>query len=673
MKYFVALILVGVVSAGAVMADGDAGTESPFAFGAGARDLSMGGAALATGDVTTAPFWNPARLAQAQHYALGGFHSRLYDEDVAYQYLGLAVPTLDFGTFGAGVFRLGIDGIEKRDAGNVVLGEFDDSRLGLLFAYAKALGGYDFGLSVMFEHHSLDDYSATSSPGVTVAAARRFELNSKNLPSITAAVNVRNAVKPTIELSQESVSYPPAGDLGITAVLVPKVEWQQRLAVSAAVEKVDGVEAAFRAGAEYSFRDLLFVRGGLRNGKASFGAGLEYGPIRFDYALVDRELGSLHMVNLTTSFGKSVADRREERILRREAEFNTLMSNRLSERNRAQLESLLDQATEQFNAGNFPGAFSSYDRALFVARANGMDTTQIHQQREEVRRLMDWARSKQLYADYIDSVRTHYREGNYLAARYFAGLALREDPQSDQARNVLRKVDSILAVDASWEDMIEHRLQVADSLVAYGDIEKALGALADLETAVPDNQRVRKAIKRAEFEKWRTQAAEAQLQGYHTAALAALDSALARFPGHAWCLEMKGRVRREMADASSRVSTPPAERRQGVELSAEVRHEVAQTYKTAQEYFRQGDLQQAIAQWEKVERMAPGYQSVREYLVNAYKYVGIELYGQSKLTEAIAVLRKASVLAPDNGEIAGYLERTETELRKLRELSYEHE
>ncbi|MEW5995211.1 MAG: hypothetical protein AB1744_12575, partial [Candidatus Zixiibacteriota bacterium] len=147
MKCVLIYILVILLPAGTVVASNDGGTDSPFSFGAGARELSLGGSNLATSDAATAPFWNASRLASAQRLSLAGFHARLYDADVAYQYFGLAVPTLDFGAFGLGVFRLGIGGIEKRDADNLLLGEVDDNRLGFYLAYGRSIWGYDLGLA----------------------------------------------------------------------------------------------------------------------------------------------------------------------------------------------------------------------------------------------------------------------------------------------------------------------------------------------------------------------------------------------------------------------------------------------------------------------------------------------------------------------------------------------
>ena len=111
--------------------------------------------------------------------------------------------------------------------------------------------------------------------------------------------------------------------------------------------------------------------------------------------------------------------------------------------------------------------------------------------------------------------------------------------------------------------------------------------------------------------------------------------------------------------------------------SVRIKLEMARTFHrlglrdSARRYFEDGNLSQAIIHWEKVERLAPDYASVREYLVNAYKFVGVELYSQNKLQEAVDTWQKALRLQPGNDEIARYIRRTENEIRKLHELSYD--
>jgi tetratricopeptide (TPR) repeat protein len=102
-----------------------------------------------------------------------------------------------------------------------------------------------------------------------------------------------------------------------------------------------------------------------------------------------------------------------------------------------------------------------------------------------------------------------------------------------------------------------------------------------------------------------------------------------------------------------------------------VRKDVEGAYEEGQRLFKTGQLAQAVTEWEKVEMLAPDYQSVRTYLVNAYKYLGVELYTQNRLQDAVDIWKKAAKLAPGSAEIANYIRRTEGEMARVKELSYE--
>ncbi|UCD93915.1 MAG: hypothetical protein JSU69_09100, partial [Candidatus Zixiibacteriota bacterium] len=222
---------------------------------------------------------------------------------------------------------------------------------------------------------------------------------------------------------------------------------------------------------------------------------------------------------------------------------------------------------------------------------------------------------------------------------------------------------------ATREEMIQERLLTADSLVSYGRIDRALTIIGSLEELAPDDDRVKQALKKARFESWKDIATLAFERRAFQKATDALDSALLLFPEHKWCLDLKDRIGQELR-ATRTTSAPTAEIKREP-LSPELLKEVEAAYNSAQGLFAKGKLAQAIASWEKVERLAPDFQSVRKYLIKAYKFVGVELYGQNQLKEAVATWKKAALLDPGNEEIEDYIKRTENEMRKLEELSYD--
>jgi len=630
MKRLLFYILCFILSGGSILA-GDVGLNSPFGLGTGAYELSLGGANLARCRAVSAPFWNPSGLAQAEHITASAFHCRLYDSDVAYQYFGLALPSMDWGCVGLGVFRLGIGGIEKRDENNVLLDEIRDNRLAIYLAYGKIISGYNMGLSFSIERHELDSYHATSSPALSLSIGRNFGLETTRFKDLSVALNLRNIIKPGLKLVDENISYPFTFDLGTSFRMQPFTGWDHDLILSSAVGRKADKNGELSFGAEYNFNGLLQLRGGVRDGKPSFGCGLNYKFINFDYALIDRDLGSLHMFSLTTSFGLPISEKRKIRAEKREEEFKDLMNTRLVSRNQSKIKELVNKGKESLGVGEVEQASSYLDRAMFLARANGIDTTEISALSQETHKRLKEIINKQKFAGYMDSAQTKFNSDDFMGARYFAGLALTTKINNEEAQQFIDQADRALTQALSQDEMISRQLINIDSLLNYGYVGQALAIAGNLVQFVPNNERTNQILRRTQFENWRLVASDAFTSGEFKSCMTALDSALAIFPEHRQCLELKERAQLELNKMEREITTSVAETSR--QISGELLKEVETIYNTARQHFENGELSQAVSHWEKIERLAPDYKSVREYLIRAYKFIGVELYGQNRLKE----------------------------------------
>ncbi len=668
MNKFLRYIFILVLLPGIVLAESDGGTTSPFSLGAGARGLALGGSDLAFSDAATAPYWNPSALVHTQYYTVSGFMSRLYESDVAYQYFGLAVPTLDLGCFALGVFRLGIDNIDRRDASNLHLYDYDDTRMGYYLAYGVNVSGYDLGAAITMESHKLDDYKATSSPGLNLSIGRMFEFKNKRLSRIGLALVGRNLIQPKTELVNANIAYPHAITFGGTIECHPLKNDDHRLALAVKVNKIDKIDAAISIGLEYSLNEWYFLRGGLNKDKFAFGAGLKWKYLSFDYAWIDRDMGGLHTFSVTTSFGRSVQTRRADRQVRREIEFNDMMNRRLTDKNRKLVEDLETDARKKMGDGYVEEAAGQYDRALFMARANGLDTASIQDGLDEANDRLEQIKRKILYSQRLDSAQVRLDAGDAIGTRYFANLALELFANSPEAQDMLDKAEEIIIHNQSQDRLINEQLTTADSLLSYGLVAQAKNIISGLAQFAPDDDRVRLAVKRLDFELCRDNANNAYDRGDYKAAITCLDSALVLFPDHKWCLDLKKRAKNKLIEQAALARKQNNE--ESKSLSPKLAEEVSAEYEQARQLFEAGNLEKAITRWENVERLAPDYQNVRQYLVKAYKFVGVELYGQNKLQEAIDIWDKAARLDPDNKEILDYIKRSESEIRKLKELTY---
>jgi tetratricopeptide (TPR) repeat protein len=472
-------------------------------------------------------------------------------------------------------------------------------------------------------------------------------------------------------LDNESVSYPLSGSLSATLGINPLKDANHTLSLAASIRKAEQASPTARFGLEYAFNEMLFVRTGMNNSKFAAGIGIKYSVVSFDYALVDRDLDYVHTFTLTTSFGKSVKERLEDRIAKREAEFNQLMGERLTEKNRMLVSSLTLEGQKFLEDGRLAEAVSVLERTMFMAKANGFDTSKVSELFNEANRRLNDALQIKQYREYMNSAENAMAKDDFISARYFASLAAEQQANSIDAKNLIDKATKAIGRTTAREDLIQERLVRSDSLLNYGKITEAINLLTGLSQLYASDRRITQMLNKAHFERLREKATSAQAQRKDIEALLLIDSALTIFPNHEWFLTLRSTIKAKQArgqapEARATVSTQP-------KLSGQLLKDVEQAYSQARSMFTKGDLAGAIKYWENVERVAPDYQSVRDYLLKAYKFLGVEFYGKGELRQAINIWQKASQLVPSNEEIKNYIQRTETELRKLEQLSYETE
>ncbi len=663
MKILLTLITFLVALSGVCLAK-DGGNESPFNLGAGARELSLGGSGVVTSDAATSSYWNPSNLASAQQLSFGGFYSRLYESDVAYQFVGLALPTLDLGTFGLGVFRLGVDGIERRDDQNLMLGTFSEQRLAVYAAYGRSMGNYRVGVSTQIEYQSLAERSATSSPGVTLALGRTFNAGSGLIRAGEMTLVMRNAVSPSLMLLNESVKLPFNVQFGSKLLLAPSGNSSTTgLSMAFGSSEGSGLQSAF--GLEHSVHEMLTLRGGWADGKLSCGAGIAFGPMTFDYALVDRDLGSLHMFSLTSRLGSSVEDRRAARESKREREFEQIMSSRITSQNRQMIDELVSQGRTALVSDDLDKASTNLDRALFLCRASNADTTEVAALAAEAHHRYEAFTEQEQIRELIDSASSNLERGDLIGTRYFAGLVLSIDSTSARAHELMTRTENASQDADAQVKLVHGLLSTLDSLSNGGRITEAASIYRSLEQYASEYPEILTAGKRIAFELQRRNAESALSSGDLYRAAAAADSAGAIYPDHLWLQSFRDRSEKAKV-ALAKPSRSP-ETAVPTKLSAAVRKEAETAYGEGQRAFADGDLNMAIAHWEEVNRLAPDFKSVRDYLVRAYKLLGIDLYGKNQLEKAIAMWEKALVLVPGSAEISNYIARTRGEVARLEE------
>jgi tetratricopeptide (TPR) repeat protein len=292
--------------------DGQGGTESNLSKGYGARAMGLGNAFTAMADDPTAVFWNPAGLEFMYQRSVTLFHTSFW-EGTSYDFLGYAHPTLKLGTFGVGIGRIGVGGIPWRDNSGLEIGKFSFEEMQFYFSYAKRLP-YNFtpgitfrllhrGWSNLFDTGDLADTGL----GIDLGLMYRPEwFGSPLFQDWAFGLKIHNFLSPSINEGADIDDFPISVRLG----LLKKVRFVGGQYFNAVMDFDYSQKRDLRLhmGAEYRFRELGEIRLGFDAGGISFGAGVEYNIVQFDYAYgYDSDysdyFSAVHRISLTFNFG----------------------------------------------------------------------------------------------------------------------------------------------------------------------------------------------------------------------------------------------------------------------------------------------------------------------------------------------------------------------------------
>lgn len=321
----IALVLASCYTAVAIPADG--GTNNPFEYGAGSRALAMGGAYVALANDVSALFWNPAGLATLEQPEVAAMHIQLFF-DTPYDFLGVAYPVLDWGTFSVGVVRLATGDIILRDDRAVLsdneTGELDMREYAISYG-REILFGINAGVTMKIDQQRLlGDYST----GVGTDLGLYYRLPALpglgGLPweNFTFGVIAQNVIGSTLKLQQAIDTLPLNLKAGMAYQHRTKDSLQQTITVSLMWEKSTWQSSRLAIGGEYSLLNLIALRGGLNSDSWSAGGGIQYAGIMVDYALGAEILGFTHRFTLTYRFGVPLSRQRELIEQQRQAELD---------------------------------------------------------------------------------------------------------------------------------------------------------------------------------------------------------------------------------------------------------------------------------------------------------------------------------------------------------------
>jgi hypothetical protein len=342
MKHFskiLVLFLVGLAAAPAAAVAGSGnrtGTNgaSELLIPVGARDIALGGATVATTRGVEALFWNPAGAAVMQNSASIYFSHMTYIADIGVDY---GAVSADCGAFGVLAFSLkslsigDIDVTTTRDPDGTGQ-KFSPQYFTLGLTYARQLSErIGVGLTTHIISESMGDVSATGVAfDVGVLYADLGSIHGLNLgvvvknvgpemkfsgPGLLTQASVADQNRPAQYYSIQAASFELPSTFEIGLGYRRAFDDANSLLLSTAFQSNNFAGDEYRVGLEYSFQNLLSVRGGYVGSQETtssaqslfgptFGAGLHYDvgstSVTFDYAFRGTKVFSnTHIVSLT--------------------------------------------------------------------------------------------------------------------------------------------------------------------------------------------------------------------------------------------------------------------------------------------------------------------------------------------------------------------------------------
>ncbi|MBD3234368.1 MAG: PorV/PorQ family protein [candidate division Zixibacteria bacterium] len=286
-----------------------AGVESIFSYGASARAMGMGGAFVAIADDASAVYYNPAGMSALERFQLSGLHVSLW-EGVNYDCLHFVYPTLDYGFFGIGIMRIGVDDIVRRDEHNIERGEFGFHQEQYHLAYSLHLTqNLSFGVSGKIASQSLAGYHAS---GFSSDFAVLFR--APGYRQLSFGLNLQDMFSTGLKLKTENERLPLnlKGGIGYE---VYYGNFDNRIRFALDIDKTERRDPQLHFGMESDWFGNVFLRSGVDNEGFNMGGGVSVGFIGVDYAFVNSEaVGNVHRFSVRINFGKPLSIQLRERI-----------------------------------------------------------------------------------------------------------------------------------------------------------------------------------------------------------------------------------------------------------------------------------------------------------------------------------------------------------------------
>ncbi|KAA3619793.1 MAG: hypothetical protein DWQ05_03470 [Calditrichaeota bacterium] len=488
------------------------GLKPVFQQAFGARGMGLGGAYTASPDDATAIFWNPGALDILERKSLSLYVSNLLIGQS--QFLAYAHPTVNIGTFGAAMIRVGVSANdnEYRDEFANFNGNFGYSHSLYILSYGKKLKyNLAFGVSTKIEQQDFESQSSTGF-AMDLGIVYRPDWMPELLQNSSLGFIIQDVVTPGLKFTGTPTKVPRNAKIGLAFPFdISSGADKFTIFMDVETSSHSDIPASFHLGSEYNYHDTGMLRFGLDDSSVVFGGGVALNSkgmnYRLDYTVSNystlQGMEKAHNFSLTINFGKTkiqiVEAAKEQRD--REIEARVLQQERINKR--VDIERHVKAGKSKYRAEDFLGAKIQFDEALLLDPDNAtvkqwsersfvqykqLQKARIEAAAAENLARQDVVRKREQVQNYLESGKTHFDAGKWKDALAEWQRGLEVEPGNVEIKDWIAQTQ--IQIDRKIDDLIKE----GDRLARQGRYPDAVTKLREALQVGVDSESQRRTI-----------------------------------------------------------------------------------------------------------------------------------------------------------------------------------